>query len=266
MITNKDYLLSIRKCYLFDNIKDEQLADAIKLLNGRIKKIEKDDFIVQLGGELPSAGLLLKGRIESSFQNENFDQITMHSFGGGTLFGEALVINKQRDVAYNPQQPMYYKKFTDNSHVQTRRLSDVDDYAVPSKAALTAGAPSPVQVRAVEDCIVMFIDLSVIYHSDIQSPIRVILSETLIKSLARKNLILNQKVRILSRKSLRERILFYLGTLPKDKNGYVKIPFNKTVLAEYLGVNRSALSRELGRMRDEGILIADGRKMKTLIR
>ena len=221
MITNKDYLLSIRKCYLFDNIKDEQLTDAIKLLNERIKKIEKDSFIVQLGGELPSAGLLLKGRIESSFQNENFDQITMHSFGGGYLFGEALVINYAKN--------------------------------------------SPVQVRAVEDCIVLFIDLKVIYHSDVQSQLRAILAENLIKSLARKNLILNQKVRILSRKSLCERILFYLGTLPKDKNGWVKIPFNKTVLAEYLGVNRSALSRELGRMQDEEIIIADGRKMKTLI-
>ncbi|MBQ2427106.1 MAG: winged helix-turn-helix domain-containing protein, partial [Ruminococcus sp.] len=52
---------------------------------------------------------------------------------------------------------------------------------------------------------------------------------------------------------------------PKDKNGWVKIPFNKTVLAEYLGVNRSALSRELGRMQDEEILISDGRKMKTLV-
>lgn len=221
MITNREYLYSIRKCYLFDNIPVEQLADAIKLMNGRIKKIEKDDFIVQLGGELPSAGLLLKGRIESSFQNENFDQITMHSFGGGYLFGEALVINNAKN--------------------------------------------SPVQVRAVEDCIVLFIDLKVICHSDIQSPLRVILTENLIKSLARKNLILNQKVRILSRKSLRERILFYLGTLPKDKNGWVKIPFNKTVLAEYLGVNRSALSRELGRMQDEEILISDGRKMKTLV-
>lgn len=221
MITNREYLYSIRKCYLFDNIPDEQLADAIKLMNGRIKKIEKDDFIVQLDGELPSAGLLLKGRIESSFQNENFDQITMHSFGGGYLFGEALVINNAKN--------------------------------------------SPVQVRAVEDCIVLFIDLKVIYHSDVQSPLHVILTENLIKSLARKNLILNQKVRILSRKSLRERILFYLGTLPKDKNGWVKIPFNKTVLAEYLGVNRSALSRELGRMQDEEILISDGRKMKTLV-
>ena len=220
MITNQEYLYSIRKCYLFDGIKDEQLTEAIKLLNGRIRKVEKDDFIVQLGGVLRNAGLLLKGKIESSFQNENYDQITMHTFGGGYLFGEAIVINSAKN--------------------------------------------SPVQVRAVEDCIILFIDLAEIYQSDIHSPIRVILAENLIKSLARKNLILNQKVRILSQKSLRDRILIYLGTLPKDKNSFVKIPFTQTALAEYLGVNRSALSRELGRMQNEGLLIVDKEKMKRI--
>lgn len=220
MITNQEYLYSIRKCYLFDGIKDEQLTEAIKLLNGRIKKVEKDDFIVQLGGVLRNAGMLLKGKIESSFQNENYDQITMHTFGGGYLFGEAIVINSAKN--------------------------------------------SPVQVRAVEDSIVLFIDLSAIYQSEIASTLRMILAENLIKSLARKNLILNQKVRILSQKSLRDRILIYLGTLPKDKNGFVKIPFTQTALAEYLGVNRSALSRELGRMQNEGLLIVDKEKMKRI--
>lgn len=220
MITNQDYLYSIRKCYLFDGINDDQLPEAIKLLNGRIKKVEKDDFIVQLGGVLLNAGLLLKGKIESSFQNENYDQITMHTFGGGYLFGEALVINGTKNC--------------------------------------------PVQVRAVEDCIILFIDLAEIYQSDIHSPLRVILAENLIKSLARKNLILNQKVRILSQKSLRDRILIYLGTLPKDKNGFVKIPFTQTALAEYLGVNRSALSRELGRMQDEELLTVEGKKINLL--
>ena len=220
MITNQEYLYSIRKCYLFDGIKDEQLTEAIKLLNGRIRKVEKDDFIVQLGGVLRNAGLLLKGKIESSFQNENYDQITMHTFGGGYLFGEAIVINSAKN--------------------------------------------SPVQVRAVEDSIVLFIDLSEIYQSEIASTLRMILAENLIKSLARKNLILNQKVRILSQKSLRDRILIYLGTLPKDKNSFVKIPFTQTALAEYLGVNRSALSRELGRMQNEGLLIVDKEKMKRI--
>ena len=220
MLTNQDYIYSIRKCYLFDGIKDEQLADAIKLLNGRIKKVIKDDYIVQLGGTIQYAGLLLKGKIESSFQNENFDQITMHTFTGGYLFGEGLVINHAKN--------------------------------------------SPVQVRAVEDSVVLFIDLEMIYAAAGNSPVRNILARNLIKSLAKKNLILNQKVRILSQKSLRDRIFIYLRTLPKDRDGYVKIPFTQTALAEYLGVNRSALSRELGRMQNEGLLVINGKKIKII--
>ena len=220
MLTNQDYIYSIRKCYLFDGIEDEQLTDAIKLLNGHIKKVIKDDYIVQLGGTIQYAGLLLKGKIESSFQNENFDQITMHTFTGGYLFGEGLVINHAKN--------------------------------------------SPVQVRAVEDSVVLFIDLEMIYAAADNSPIRNILAGNLIKSLAKKNLILNQKVRILSQKSLRDRIFIYLRTLPKDKDGYVRIPFTQTALAEYLGVNRSALSRELGRMQNEGLLVIDGKRIKMI--
>lgn len=220
MITNQDYIYSIRKCYLFDGIEDEQLADAIKLLNGRIKKVRKDEFIVKLGGKMIGAGLLLKGKLESSFQNENFEQITMHAFSNGYLFGEALVINGAKN--------------------------------------------SPVQVRAVADSIVLFIDLESIYTVADNSTIRAILAENLIKSLAKKNLILNQKVRILSQKSLRDRVFIYLAALPKNKDGYVTVPFNQTTLAEYLGVNRSALSRELGRMKNEGLLEVEGKKMKIV--
>ena len=220
MLTNQDYIYSIRKCYLFDGLEDEQLADAIKLLNGRIKKVAKDDYVVQLGGTMQYAGLLLKGKIESSFQNENFDQITMHTFTGGYLFGEGLVINHAKN--------------------------------------------SPVQVRAVEDSVVLFIDLEMIYAAADKSPIRNILARNLIKSLAKKNLILNQKVRILSQKSLRDRIFIYLRTLSKDKDGYVRIPFTQTALAEYLGVNRSALSRELGRMQNEGLLVINGKRIKII--
>ena len=71
MITNKDYLSSIRKCYLFDDIEDEQLTEAIILLNGRIRKIQKDEFIVRLGDELQSAGLLLKATPHNCEVNEN---------------------------------------------------------------------------------------------------------------------------------------------------------------------------------------------------
>ena len=178
-----------------------------------------------LGGRLSfffglfSQPLLLKGRIESSFQNESFDQITMHRFGGGYLFGEALVINDTKI--------------------------------------------SPVQVRAVENCTILFINLKAIYLSRETSPLSLKLAENLIKSLAKKNLILNLKVRILSQKGLRDKIMIYLSTLPKDKEGFITVPFTQTALAEYLGVNRSALSREFGRMQDDGILVIDKNKIKV---
>ncbi len=38
----------------------------------------------------------------------------------------------------------------------------------------------------------------------------------------------------------------------------------ETALAEHLGVNRSALSRELGRMKNEGLLEVEGMKMKII--
>lgn len=89
------------------------------------------------------------------------------------------------------------------------------------------------------------------------------MSSCSLKSLAKKNLILNQKVRILSQKGLRDRIIIYLSTLPKDREGVITIPFTQTALAEHLGVNRSALSREFGRMQDEGILVIDKNKMRV---
>ena len=89
------------------------------------------------------------------------------------------------------------------------------------------------------------------------------MSSCSLKSLAKKNLILNQKVRILSQKGLRDRIIIYLSTLSKDRDGFVSIPFTQTALAEYLGVNRSALSREFGQMQDEGILVIEKNRIRV---
>ena len=117
---------------------------------------------------------------------------------------------------------------------------------------------SPMQVIAVSECAVMFLDLRVLYES--ASPYQTQLLGNLLRILSAKNIFLNQKVRILSTKSLREKITAYLRTLPPDKNGRVSLPFSKTALAEFLCVNRTALSRELSRMQSEGIISMNGRE------
>ena len=71
--------------------------------------------------------------------------------------------------------------------------------------------------------------------------------------------------RIANQKSLRDRILIYLHSLAPDSEGYLHVPFTQTALAEFLGVNRSALSRELGRMQDENLIEVNDKKMKLLL-
>ncbi len=72
---------------------------------------------------------------------------------------------------------------------------------------------------------------------------------------AQKNLILSRRIFHTSAKSIRGRLLSYLSyqaTL-EGKHEF-DIPFNRQQLADYLSVDRSALSNELGKMQKEGML------------
>lgn len=73
--------------------------------------------------------------------------------------------------------------------------------------------------------------------------------------MARKNILLMQKIEQLSKRSTREKLLAYLSAQAQKtgKNSF-SIPFNRQELADYLSVDRSAMSSELGKMRTEGLL------------
>lgn len=118
---------------------------------------------------------------------------------------------------------------------------------------------SPMEIIAKEKTIMLLVNLRSLYDNESIFSNRLILCENLITSLAKKDLFLNLKVRLLSTKSLRERILMYVSTLLKNQYGYHMVPYNKTDLAMFLGVNRSALSREISRMKEEGIIKTLGR-------
>ncbi len=73
------------------------------------------------------------------------------------------------------------------------------------------------------------------------------------------------KIDILSRKSLRERILLYLTLQARRKKTHdLSIPFNREEFAAYLCVDRSALSRELSRMQDEGLIEFEKNRFRLL--
>lgn len=81
------------------------------------------------------------------------------------------------------------------------------------------------------------------------------LIENMMAILAQKNLHLNERLEVLSRRSTREKLLAYLKE-QSQKTGSVRftIPFNRQELADYLCVDRSAMSSELGKLQREGVL------------
>ncbi len=122
---------------------------------------------------------------------------------------------------------------------------------------------SPIQLKALTDCTVLLLNLSrILSDAPSDCAYHQTLSTNLISILASQNVFSNLKLRIANQKALRDRILLYLHSLVPDANGFVHVPFTQTALAEFLGVNRSALSRELGLMQDEGLLLIDGKAMQ----
>ena len=65
---------------------------------------------------------------------------------------------------------------------------------------------------------------------------------------------MNQRVQILSRNTLRMKLITFLSQYAAEKGDRFTIPFDRASMAAYLGADRSALSRELSRMQAEGIL------------
>lgn len=80
------------------------------------------------------------------------------------------------------------------------------------------------------------------------------LNENMMRVLASKNLHLQSRIDILSNKTLRSKIMSYLLSQLKREGELFTIPFNREELADFLCIDRSALSRELGRMKKEGII------------
>lgn len=81
------------------------------------------------------------------------------------------------------------------------------------------------------------------------------ITQNLIRVLAQKNLMLNEKTWFLSQRTTREKLLCYLSAQArKAGSASFRIPFDRQQLADFLSVNRSAMTVELGKMQQEGLL------------
>jgi len=81
------------------------------------------------------------------------------------------------------------------------------------------------------------------------------LIQNLMNLIARKNIALTQKIEFLSKRTTREKLVAYLSAEAKKAgSSRFQVPFNRQELADYLSVERSAMSAELSKLRDDGVL------------
>jgi CRP-like cAMP-binding protein len=114
----------------------------------------------------------------------------------------------------------------------------------------------PVSVVAKEDCEILFIDYRKIFtvcstacafHSK--------LIRNMIGVLARKNILMSAKIEHITKRTIKEKLLSYLMDQARQKgNKAFDISFNRQELADYLSVERSALSAEMSKLKADGII------------
>ena len=91
------------------------------------------------------------------------------------------------------------------------------------------------------------------------------LLENMVRLIADRNRDLLRKIEIISKKTLREKILAYLSLQAQiNKNRYFEIPLGRVELADYLCADRSALTRELSKMKSEGLIDYDKNMFRIL--
>lgn len=208
------YWERIISCPLFIDIPTECIDEMIESLDGYIRNYKKSEILLHIGDEFKYCGIVLSGTLEISYNTNQLEKLNVNHFGPSQIFGEALAL---KNIPY-----------------------------------------SPVQITAIADSSVLFLNLKKLITSTERCGKSCLYNHQLLLNLlarmADQNYFSNLKARILGQKNIRDRVIIYLTHVHADHPDGTTIPFSQTALAEFLGVNRSALARELGRMQDDGIL------------
>lgn len=184
--------------------------------------------------------LLCLGAHERNFQK---DDVIFRAGSPVDEFG--LVLSGSVNIVVN----LYWGNNIIFGHVGKGEVFAENYAAVPGKEPVC-------DVVACEDTRVLFLKMQSVmttcrmgcaYHN------RII--QNMLRISAQKNLNMSSRMMHTASKSLRERLLSYLSEQALERgSAHFTIPFNRQQLADYLAVNRSAMSNELSKMQEEGLI------------
>ena len=204
----------LSRCPLFDGLEGAELEGLLDCLSARAARRAAGGFFLMAGQQARWAGVLLTGRAQVIREDFSGSRTLVAPIEPGELFAEAFA------------------------------------------CASGGGQTLTVSVRAAADSTALLLDLSrAALPCERGCPRHARLTANLLAVMADKNLLLSRRVGHLSRRSTREKVLSYLSEQAVLRGADTfTIPFDRQELADYLCVERSALSAVLSALRREGAL------------
>ena len=127
---------------------------------------------------------------------------------------------------------------------------------VAAAQSLSGTEKMSVDVEADEDCDVLLVKADrIVSPCENSCSFHARLVRNIVRALAVKTLELNRKIEMLSHRSTQDRLMAYLRSVAQQKGtAEFDIPFDRQQLADYLCVERSALSAEISRLSRLGLI------------
>ena len=202
-------------CRLFQGLNPDCLDGLLPLLDGQRRNYFQDELLLRPESAQGRVGILLDGRAHVLREEYSGARTLLTELEPGELFGEAFA------------------------------------------CAAMGPLPTDICVRAAGSCRVLWIDFRRLLsrHAGLEE-FQGILAANMLAVLAEKDLLLSRRIGHLSKRSTREKLLSYLfEQYQLCGSRTFMIPFDRQQLADYLCVDRSAMSAALGKLRDEGLLV-----------
>ncbi|NLY87172.1 MAG: Crp/Fnr family transcriptional regulator [Clostridiales bacterium] len=143
--------------------------------------------------------------------------------------------------------------FWGNRHIVTAALPGEtfgESYAAMPQTALSVSVQASVDTK-----ILFFTFTKVMHQCAISCSYHAQLIDNLIHLMAYHNISLQLKLTHITQRSIRDKLLSYLSAQSLlHHSPYFDIPFNRQELADYLNIDRSAMSNEMSKMKKEGLL------------
>lgn len=207
---------------------------------------------------------VLKSRLLSELDKSEYEEVyealrisSMHYAKGEVIFFEGDIIDR---ICIVESGSVLAEKIYVNGENYIADLFDAGSmFAEEIAASRTKSAA--INYIAAEDCRVIYIS----YDSITESKHAAALNKAITYIIADYTVRQAHKNEILAKRGIRERVIEYLGILARKAGGdTVTVKLSREELARYLCVNRSALSNEMSKMKQEGIIDWKGKKYTIL--